>query len=180
MELITGIDVSILLFIQNYIRNDFLTPIMKGISFLGNAGWFGLALCVLLIIRRKTRKAGITAFVSIAITFILYYLLNHLICRPRPFVAYPEITRLIPAPHGYSCPSGHTANSFAYALVLVRMLDKRAGVPLVILAVLIGLSRLYLGVHYPTDVIFGFLLALIVSQIVYFCSKKTGKNEKFC
>ena len=75
-----------------------------------------------------------------------------------------------------SFPSGHTCASFACALIYVRMLPKKYGISLIVLATLISLSRLYLCVHFPTDVIGGFLVALFSSMVVYGCYQRLEKK----
>ncbi len=77
--------------------------------------------------------------------------------RIRPYDTIEGLVPLIGKPRDYSFPSGHTGSSFAAAWVLYRRLPKRLGIPALALAGLIGISRLYLGVHYPTDVLFGVL-----------------------
>ncbi len=174
---ITAVDVSVLVFIRDHLRFRWLTPIMQGISAFGFFGWFVLA--VLLLVFRKTREAGKAAAVSLAIEAIVVNLVMKLIfARVRPFDAFDFLMPIGKLPTDYSFPSGHTANSFAVALSAAHMLPKKAGIPLIILAALVAYSRLYLGVHYPSDVICGFLVALVISQAVwYFMVKKPETAE---
>ncbi len=166
---ITSWDVSVLLFIQEFLRSDFLDPVMKVITRMGNHGYLWIGLILILLIPKKTRKAAFTAAVALALCYLVVNIMvKPLAARIRPYDAFPQLVPLIPALHDYSFPSGHTANGFAVSLVFLRMLPKWAGVPLVVLNSLISVSRLYVGVHYPTDVIAGFLFGLLISQLVWY------------
>ena len=161
-------DMPILLWIQEHFTSEVFNRIWEGISFFGEKGWFWIALAVLLLIIPRTRYMGIPAVISFIITAgINSVILKNLIGRMRPFeysdLIVPVVREL---PDSFSFPSGHTATSFAVALILLRA-DKRIGIPAVIFASLIGFSRIALRVHYPTDVIAGFLLAFAVSTIVW-------------
>lgn len=131
----------------------------------------------------KTRRTGSAALLSIAIGFLITnVLLKNMVARPRPFDAYTEIIPLITRPTDFSFPSGHTCASFACALVFFRMLPKKYGVPAVILAGMVAFSRLYLGVHYPGDVLGGFLVAVFTSTLAYhlvqaYCKKAKEQSE---
>ena len=106
-------------------------------------------------------------------------LLKNLVARPRPFAEIEALIPLIAKPTDFSFPSGHTTASFAVALVMVRMLPKKIGVPAVAVATLVAFSRLYLGVHYPTDVLVGLLVAAIGSSLsVWFMRKKSETKLK--
>ena len=168
MMTLQQIDMSILLWIQEHLRADALTPFWKVITFLGNGGWFWLVLAAGLLVCKKTRLTGIAALLSITVGFLLTnVLLKNIVARPRPFDAYTEIISLITKPTDFSFPSGHTCASFACALILFRMLTKKFGIPAVILAGMVAFSRLYLGVHYRGDVLGGFLVAVFASTLVY-------------
>ena len=99
---------------------------------------------------------------SVLITNLL---IKNAVARPRPFDTYTQIIPLITRPKDYSFPSGHTCASFAVALVCLRMLPGKWGILPVVLAGMIAFSRLYLGVHYPGDVLAGFLVALLTSTV---------------
>ena len=168
MMTLQQLDMNILLWIQEHLRIDALTPFWKVITFLGNAGWFWIVLAVALLVPKKTRRTGITALLSLAVGFLITnVLLKNIVARPRPFDAYTEIIPLITRPTDFSFPSGHTCASFACALIFFRMLPKKYGALAVILAGMVAFSRLYLGVHYPGDVLGGFLVAVFASTLVY-------------
>ena len=109
------------------------------------------------------------------------HLIKNLVQRPRPFVTFTDLKIIIPTPSEFSFPSGHTASSFAAASVFYRHLPKKLGIPSVILAGLIGFSRLYVGVHYPTDVIAGVIMGILLSYmaefLVGFFEKKLKKEN---
>ena len=138
-----------------------------------------IVLCVLLICFGKTRKTGVTAALSLLSGFLITNLLiKNAVARPRPFNTYTQIIPLITGPKDYSFPSGHTCASFAVALVCLRMLPGKWGILTVILAGMIAFSRLYLGVHYPGDVLAGFLVALITSTVACRLMQRTFPPEK--
>ena len=170
---IQNLDEELLLLIQQYLRSDILTPVMKMITFLGNGGWFWILCTVILLVSPKTRKVGCAAALSIIFgALVTNVLLKNLVARARPFAVIDALTPLIAKPTDFSFPSGHTTASFAVALVIARMFPKKYGVPAVILAALVAFSRLYLGVHYPTDVLAGFLVALAGSTLSVWLVRK--------
>lgn len=167
MRFLTALDGNVLLWIQRRARYHGWNFFWIAVTSLGNAGAVWLLLSGALLLQRKTRQAGQAALLSMGICFLLCNLiLKNLVARTRPYEVIPELTTLIPHPTDYSFPSGHTSASFACALVLYGMLPKKYGVPILILAVLIGLSRMYVGVHYPSDVLGGMLIAVVVSLFV--------------
>ena len=156
MGWIADMDAGILMFIQENIRNEVLTPVFRAITVLGNSGIVWVILSLLLLVPEKTRKIGIMSLTALLVSLLINNMtLKKLFARIRPYETIEGLTALIPKPWDYSFPSGHTGSSFASAWVFYRKLPKRFGIPSLILAGLIGLSRLYLGVHYPTDVLFG-------------------------
>ncbi|MBR1740808.1 MAG: phosphatase PAP2 family protein [Lachnospiraceae bacterium] len=151
-------DAEILLWIQNHHRNDVLTPLMKGITVLGNAGWFWILLCVLFLLKKEYRRTGITGGIALFGSLILNNLiLKNAVGRTRPYEMIRGLELLGRKAWDPSFPSGHSAASFAAATVFFLMLPSRFGIPSLILAALISFSRLYIGIHYPTDVLFGVL-----------------------
>jgi len=161
IEFLTTIDTRILLSIQESIRTPWLTPAVVFITSLGNAGVFWIILSALLLIPKKTRRIGCISFLALFGSLLVNnLLLKNLVGRIRPYDACSTLLPLVTKPTDYSFPSGHTGSSFASACVLYRHLPKRAGILALALAVLIGLSRLYVGVHYPSDVLVGMLTGI--------------------
>ena len=157
---------DILLWIHGHLRFAALTPIMRVLSLLGDKGLFWIALTLVLLLFRKTRRVGIYCAVSMILTFLIVNCaIKSLVARTRPYDLFTEIQILAHAEHDFSFPSGHSANSFAVAWILFRMTKKQYGVPAVILAALIAFSRLYVGVHYPTDVLAGTAIAIALAEL---------------
>lgn len=166
MEWLQAVDEAVLLFIQEYMRVDILNGFWKAVTSLADKGWFWLGLSFLLLLFKKTRAVGVASLVSIVVCFYMTnVVLKGWVARPRPYDAMEAIVPLIRTPRDYSFPSGHTTVSFASALVCYRMLPRKYGIPALVLAGMIGFSRLYLGVHYPSDVLGGFLVALAGSSL---------------
>ncbi len=177
-----SVDFRILYWIQEHMRNAFLTPVFTCITILGNLGLVWILISVTLLFFKKTRTAGIICLIALADSFLVNnVILKNLVERARPFETYKAIVPLIAKPLDYSFPSGHTAASFACAGVLCRHFSKKTGAAFIILALLIGFSRLYLGVHYPSDVIAGgisgFLLSLLAERM-YQTGYEFIKNRK--
>ena len=149
-------EANILLWIQENLRADWLDPIMKFITFLGNEGWLWILLSAIFLILPKQRKMG--CMTSLALIFDLLSVnifIKNVVARPRPYTVIAELVSVIGPQSEFSFPSGHTAGSFAFVSVLWFMAPKKVSIPMTVLAALISLSRLYVGVHYPTDVLGG-------------------------
>lgn len=163
MPYIQSIDDAILNFIQNHINNPILDKIMPFISFTGNYGAVWIVLSILLIASKKHRNTGIAMIGSLVLCVLVGNLtLKPIIARVRPFDVRTQIELLIPGPTDFSFPSGHTMSSFAAATVLL-LADKRWGIYSLILAVFIAFSRLYLFVHYPSDILGGMLIGIAIA-----------------
>lgn len=164
VEAITNFDLSIMLYVQENLRTGVGNAIMKCITHLGDAGCFWIAVGVILLFFKKTRPIGFSVLVSLVINAIFTNLtLKDLIARPRPFVVSDAIVTLVKEPGSFSFPSGHTSASVTAALVLFKLTPKKYGISALILAALIALSRIYVGVHYPTDILGGLIVAVVSS-----------------
>ena len=161
IQYITELDGNILLFIQEFLRFEWLDPIVLFLTALGNGGAVWIALTACFLIQKKYQKTGIAMALSlILVALITNVLLKNLVMRPRPYTMIPELHALVTAAD-WSFPSGHSTSSIAAAFVMFRELPRNIGVPALVLAVIICLSRLYVGVHYPTDVLCGAAIGLL-------------------
>ena len=179
-------EANILLWIQDNLRNDFLDPIVKFITHSGDHGYLWIALLLILFCIPKTRRTAIIGAVTLLLTFAVTNLcLKPLIGRTRPYEVIEGLTRIIEKQSDRSFPSGHTANSMAvgvslwlvskkYELIGDKKLyfPKAAGWVVLVWSVLVGLSRLYVGVHYPTDVLGGAIIAIVNTLLVFGLYKK--------
>ena len=169
---------NILLWIQDNLRNDVLTPFFVVITSLGNAGILWILITAGLLISKKTRKVGILCVAALLFSFLIdNVLLKNLVARTRPYEVIEGLTYLVKKPVDYSFPSGHTGTSFATAVVLFLSFPKKYSFWFLVLAVLIGFSRLYVGVHYPTDVLAGAIIGTLIAVCVYLVGTKV-QNRK--
>ncbi|MCF0147579.1 MAG: phosphatase PAP2 family protein, partial [Clostridium sp.] len=158
VEIINNLDISILNFIRNNFSNLFMDKLMVVITSLGDRGLIWIAMALILLAIKKYRKIGIILLIALLITSLIGEgIIKNIVQRPRAFLSYPDIRLLINPPESFSFPSGHTASSFAAAFVLSHYF-KKWNFLFYFLAILIAFSRLYLFVHYPSDIIFGIIL----------------------
>lgn len=172
MDYITNIDFTVLNHIQDIFACGFLDSIMPVITKLGNKGFLWLAVAFVMICTKKYRKCGVIIIISlIAGVLIGNVFLKNIVARPRPCWINKEFDMLINVPGDYSFPSGHTLSSAAGATVLA-LENRRFGYAAIPAAVIIAFSRLYLYVHFPTDVIAGALLGTAIGITIFTMSKK--------
>ena len=181
-------DLPILEWIAANLKCGFLDFLMPLITLLGDAGIFWILCSVVMILIPKTRKTGLAMGISLLIGLLVCNVtLKPLVGRIRPYdyqwqFFQKEITLLVEGLHDFSFPSGHTIASFEAATALL-IGNKKLGIPAMILAVLIAFSRLYLYVHYPTDVIASVILGTGLAFLGVFLVNKgwalweTRKNK---
>jgi putative undecaprenyl-diphosphatase len=163
-----GIEIQILDWMQN-IRTPFGDIIVPLISGLGNAGIIWIALTLVLLIIPKTRRSGlIMALALIADLILCNGILKNLVARTRPYDVNTVVNLLIEKPVDYSFPSGHTAASFAAVTALYLAGEKKLWKPALVLSILIAFTRMYLYVHYPTDILGGIAVGIISGYIGFF------------
>lgn len=160
------IEFAILYALQS-LHGPWLDQIMVRITSLGDHGFIWILTGIVLACIPKTRKTGISVLLSLAVGLLLGNLiLKNLIHRPRPSWIDTQIVLLIQNPKDYSFPSAHTLASFECAFS-IWLYDRKLAVPFLILAVLIAFSRMYLFVHFPTDVLGGAVLGAFIALYVH-------------
>ena len=195
-SLAVSFDLPILEWIQAHLQSGFMDFIMPIITVFGDAGIFWMVWAAVLLIFPKTRKTALgMAFAMMMGLVICNMILKPVVGRIRPYdfqinelgKTWDEILLagklLVETPHDYSFPSGHTIASFEACVVLL-LNDKRMGIPALILAILIAFSRMYLYVHYPTDVLVSVVLGTLFAFIGNAIAQRIrlpeiGKRGKF-
>lgn len=160
-----NLDWSILHWIQNTLTCPALDFLMPKITLLGNGGMIWLLAAGVLICTKKYRKQGILLLCSLAVGVLVgNVLLKNLVARPRPCWLDNSVRLLIANPTDYSFPSGHTLSSVIGATVLTKA-NRRFGYAAIPLAALIAFSRLYLYVHFPSDVLAAAVLGIVIGEV---------------
>ena len=179
LEQLLHIDGQILLWIQEYLRFPALTSVMKDITNLGNAGILWILITIVLLLDKNTRTVGyMSALALIGSLIVDNIILKNLVARTRPYEVVDGLKLLIEKQSDYSFPSGHTGSSFASAIVLWKELPKKYGVMAFIVAILIAYSRLYVGVHYPLDVLAGVVIGTVLALVSVWLVKKIQGQKK--
>lgn len=139
---------------------------MPLMTMMGDLGIIWLLTAILIIPMKRFRLYGVSIIVIVAAcAFLGDIVIKPLVRRLRPFAANTKLRLIIRTPGGYSFPSGHTSSSVGAAYVLFQM-NHWVGLAGFLVAALIALSRLYLHVHYPTDVLAGALLGLLCGMFI--------------
>ena len=174
-----GWEFDILNGIQSVFQSDLMDQIMPAVTALGNGGIFWIAAGLVFTLYKKTRTFGICILTALVFEVLsCNVILKPLVARPRPFTSDPARILLIPRPEDYSFPSGHTAASFTAVVALSFAGEKRAWKAALVLACLIAFSRMYLYVHYPTDVLGGVLVGIAAGYGGYRVVKALEQYKK--
>lgn len=158
-------DLPVLDWIAGNLWNPVLDFLMPLITLLGDAGIFWIAIAVVLLCTKKYRKVGLGMGIALLMGLLVCNVtMKPLIARPRPYDYQEDVFKkiiplLIEKQHDFSFPSGHTLASFEAATV-IALNNKKWGIAALVLAALIAFSRLYLYVHYPTDVLFSVAMGI--------------------
>ena len=162
-----GIELNILDWFQT-LHTPVLDKVMVFITSLGNAGIIWIVMTIVFLLIPKMRKTGAVMAAALIIDLLLCnVILKNLVARTRPYDVNTGVQLLVSRLHDYSFPSGHTAAAFASVTALHLAGEKKLWKPVLVLACLIGISRLYLYVHYPTDVLGGVFAGVISGYLGY-------------
>ena len=161
LEAVTTWDASVITAIYENVHSAFLTMFFRIVTLLGEGGIFWIAVAVILLFFKQTRRSGICIGASLLIGVIVGNgIIKNVVARPRPYDAIAGIESVVSHLSDYSFPSGHSLCCFEAATALAMNRTKWA-IPAYVGAVLVAVSRLFLFVHYPTDVICGALLGVL-------------------
>lgn len=159
---IQSLDEAILLFVQENLRTPALTAVMRLFSRLGDAGIMWIVLGLALLMFARTRRRGAYMLGALCAEYVICDLIiKKLVLRPRPYLVISQLELLVAQESSTSFPSGHSASSFVCAYMLARLFGKK-GAWAYLPAALIALSRIYVGVHYPSDVLAGIALGTLI------------------
>ena len=178
MEFIQNIDNVVLEFIRIHMSSGILDQTMPFITKLGNSGLIWIVAALVFLASKKYRTDGLLLVISLLLCGLIgNIILKPLIARIRPFDVNTAIQLLIARPIDFSFPSGHAMSSFAAATVIFHA-NSSMGIAAFILAALIAFSRLYLYVHYPSDIIAGILIGVFISTATIYIFNLKTKEEK--
>lgn len=168
-DTLLALDGAALLWIQECLRTPVLNGFFSAFTQLGNAGFIWMVLSAALLLHPKTRRAGFWALVAMLFGLICTnIILKHAVARTRPWLVVEGLTALVAVHDPFSFPSGHTCAAFAAGVTWARY-TKRRWLQVICIgqAVLMGFSRLYVGVHFPSDVLMGCLVGFFCAWLSY-------------
>ena len=170
-------ELNILWWIREHLTHPFLDTVMPYISSLARHGEFWILIALVLVCFKKTRKAGVAMGIAMACGYLIGNMgMKNLFARTRPYDVV-EVNLLVAKLHDFSFPSGHTLVSFEAATAL-WFYHRKWGIAAFVLAALIGLSRLYLFVHYPTDVLVGAVLGIGIGLAACVLTDRLWRGKK--
>ncbi len=171
-------DIKLFYFINKNLSFYPLDIIMSFLSYIGWGGfiWIIISLYFIFFAKKEERKLGLLCLAGLILsTLVIELILKNIFCRLRPYDVLNDVNLLVFREKTFSFPSGHATSSFTSAIILGFKNRKRL-VTFLILAFLISFSRIYCGVHYPSDVFFGGLIGLIIGFLVNFIYKSKVRN----
>jgi len=175
-DLLNALEAEAMVRLQQFMREEWLDKAMTVYTRLNDSGALVIAICGELLLPKKYRGVGVRAAFALSIeTLLVNFVLKPLVGRTRPFMVNEAIEVLTRTPHDFSFPSGHTGSMVAVCAVILFCMDKKYGIVATVAALLMAFSRVYVGVHYPTDVFASIVLGLIIAV---FAVKSMDRFEK--
>lgn len=169
----SSINVDLFYFINHSLQNPLFDAIMPFVTELGSFVAM-LAICIIVIIlsivfkKQTIKRIALMCLLSLLIADGIALILKNIICEPRPFITFGNVHLLVVEDDPFSFPSGHTTSTFAVVGFLVfKLRNKLWSVILILFGIVIGFSRIYVGVHYPLDVIAGMILGVLTAYFLY-------------
>lgn len=167
-----NLDWNILYWIQRELVCPVLNVLMPKITMLGNGGAIWIIAAVVLMCTKKYRKQGMVLLAGLALGALIGNVcLKLTFARPRPCWLDDSVQLLIASPKDYSFPSGHTLASVIAATILTKI-DRRFGYVAIPLAALIAFSRMYLFVHFPSDVLAAVVFGILIGELSFWLGKR--------
>jgi len=164
LKFLNEIEAEGIVHLQQLVRTPWLDRAMTVFTGLNDSGAISIAACGVLVLSKKYREVGIRATLALSFETILVNLvLKPLVSRTRPFMVNEAIEVLTRTPKDFSFPSGHTGSLVAVCAVILFCMDRKYGIPAIIAAFLMAFSRVYVGVHYPTDVLASIVIGVFVA-----------------
>ncbi len=174
-EAVQNFDFSLLNGIQELLQCSFMDKLMPAVSLIGG-GYIWCIFGVLFLFFKNLRFNGIRLITAFTVTVLLTeFVIKPLFLRERPFMLNEDFILLVSHPHGSSFPSAHSSSSFAAAVQFFGV-NKKSGIAAIFCAALVAFSRLYLYVHFPTDVLAGTLIGIIMGIAVFITTDRIRKR----
>jgi undecaprenyl-diphosphatase len=159
--MLQNLDTAVFFFINKHLANPVFDVLMPLVTRMGSGdGAFAAALIIIILCKKEKKGSGVLILAGSALSYHLVVFLKDLIARPRPYMAMPDVRLLVPVDGFLAMPSGHATTAWMTAMVLAGFFKKR--VLWFSLAALISFSRVYVGVHYPSDVLAGALVGAVM------------------
>lgn len=178
IDIVKSLDWAVLHFIQDNLRTDILDRVFPIITFLGDHGAVWILLAVILLFRRQTRRTAILILIAMAAAALIgTNMVKEFVARPRPCWLDDSVVMLIKVPQDYSFPSGHTMIGTVFCFLINRT-NKVIGVFCVILMLLIAFSRMYLYVHFPSDILAGLVIGIIFGAVTWLIGGRWARKGR--